>query len=71
MVAKNVMKVTRIMEVTGRKRPPTLTLFRMGFFETAHGRGKAKICHTYPAVMKLGIVIPYTKKIQDTPLEFC
>ena len=36
-----------------------------------------KICHTYPAMMKLGTVIPYPKKIQkkyesrDTPLEFC
>ena len=35
-----------------------------------------KICHTYPTMMKLGIVIPYLKKIQkiyelcDTPLEF-
>ena len=46
------------------------------------GRGAKKaplsnICHTYPAVMKLGTVIPYLKKIQkiyesrDTPLEFC
>ena len=36
-----------------------------------------KICHTYPAMMKLGTVIPYPKKIQkiyesrDAPLEFC
>ena len=36
-----------------------------------------KICHTYPAMMKLGTVIPYLKKIQklyesrDTALEFC
>ena len=35
-----------------------------------------KICHTYPAMMKLGTVIPYPKKTQkmyksrDTPLEF-
>ena len=35
------------------------------------------ICHTYPAVVKLGTVIPYLKKIQkidksrDTHLEFC
>ena len=34
------------------------------------------ICFTYPAVMTLGTVIPYPKKIQriykscDTPLEF-
>ena len=58
----------------------------MVFFGAAHGWGggvqKAplpfpKICHTYPAMMKLGTVIPYPKKIQkkyesrDTPLEFC
>ena len=36
-----------------------------------------KICHTYPTMMKLGTVIPYTKKIQkiyelrDTSLDFC
>ena len=36
-----------------------------------------KIGHTYPAVIKLGIVIPYLKKIQkmhksgDTTLDFC
>ena len=45
----------------GPKRPPSLP----------------KICHTYPAMMKLGTVIPYPKKIQkiyescDTPLDFC
>ena len=61
-----------------------LTLFRMGFFGAAHGMGGAgkkaplpKICHTYPAMMKLGTVIPYLRKIQkmyksrDTFLEFC
>ena len=61
-----------------------LTLFRMDFFGAAHGWGGAKrfpqlykTCHTYPTMMKLGIVIPYPKKIQkryksrDTPLEFC
>ena len=63
-----------------------LTLFRMGFSGAAHGSGgggwgkKAplpKICHTYPTMMKLDLVIPYPKKIQkiyesrDTPLEFC
>ena len=36
-----------------------------------------KTCHTYPAMMKLGTVIPYLTEIQkiyesrDTPLEFC
>ena len=58
----------------------------MGFFGAAHGLGGGgegqpppllKICHTYPKMMKLGIVIPYPKKIQkihlprDAPLEFC
>ena len=54
----------------------------MGIFGAAHGWGGAtktplpKICHTYSAIMKLGIVMPYLKKIQkiyesrDTPLEF-
>ena len=56
----------------------------MGFFGTAHG-GEGwskrppvpKFCHTYPAMMKPGTVIPDPKKIQkiyelrDTPLEFC
>ena len=36
-----------------------------------------KICHTYPTMMKLGILILYAKKIQkiyescDTAPEFC
>ena len=36
-----------------------------------------KICHTYPAMMKVDTVIPHLKNIQkiyesrDTPLEFC
>ena len=42
----------------------SLTLFRMGFFRAGHEWGakeKAplpKICHTYPAKMKLGTVVP-------------
>ena len=60
-----------------------LTLFRMGFFRAAHGRRGAKrpplpkIWPTYPAMMKLGTVIPYPNKIQKiyesrgTILEFC
>ena len=58
----------------------------MGFFGAANGwvggGGKKpsplpKICHTYPAIMKPGTVIPYLKKFQklyespDTPFEFC
>ena len=51
----------------------TLALFRMGIFRAAHRLGERgvqkgsflpKICHTYPAMMKLGTVIPYLKKIQ-------
>ena len=63
-----------------------LTLFRMDFFGASHrwvgdGGGKGfplpKICHTYPAMMKLGTVIPYLRRIckiyesRDNPLEFC
>ena len=51
----------------------------MGIFGTAHGWEAPipKICHTYPAMMKVGTVIPYLKKIQkifqsrDTSPEFC
>ena len=54
----------------------TLTLFRMDLFRAAHGwtwkggRGGGRIsfseiCHTYPTIIKLGIVIPYLKKIQN------
>ena len=55
----------------------------MGFFGAAHGWGGGKkpplpkICHTYPTMMKLDTIIPYTKKIQkiyesrDAPVEFC
>ena len=55
----------------------------MGLFGAAHGwrEGKKaplpKTCHTYPAIIKLGTVIPYLKKIQkiyeslDSTLEFC
>ena len=59
-------------------------LFRTGIFGAAHGWGggvqKAllpKIFHTYPTMMKLGIVISYIKNIQkiyesrDTPPEYC
>ena len=53
----------------------------MGLFGAAHGWGaknpaSLKICHTYPAIMKLGTVIPCLKKIQkiyksrDTHPEF-
>ena len=60
-----------------------LTLFRMGLFGGCSKMAGAKkvplpkICHTYPANMKLGTVIPYLKKTQKTcesraaPLQFC
>ena len=60
-----------------------LTLFRMAFFGTTHGCGEQKspplrkICYTYPAMMKLGTLIPQLKKVQkihksrDTSLKFC
>ena len=53
-----------------------------GCSRMAGGRG-AKMppspqnCHTYPTMMKFGIVVPYPKEIQkryesrDTPLQFC
>ena len=62
----------------------TLILFRKGFFGAPHGWRVArkftpipKICHTYPATMKGGTVIPHAKKIQkvyesrDTLLGLC
>ena len=63
-----------------------LMLFRMDFFGASHrwveeggakGSPLPKICHTYPAMMKLGTVIPYLRRIckiyesRDKPLEFC
>ena len=54
----------------------------MALFGAAHGWGGKKtpvpkVCHTYPTMMKLDIVIPYLKKIQkiddsrDTRHDFC
>ena len=51
----------------------------MGLFGAAHAWGVPipKMSHTYPAMIKLGTLKPYLKKIQkiyksrDTPLEFC
>ena len=41
----------------------------MGLFGAVHGWGakslpSSKICHTYPTMMKLGVVISYLKGIQ-------
>ena len=47
-----------------------LSLFKMGFFGTAHGWGEVKkvplsnIYITYAVMIKLGTVIPYQRKIQ-------
>ena len=60
----------------------SLILFRTGSLGVAHRCGDKKvpfpkICHTYPAMMKLGTVIPYLMKIQkiyesrDAHVEFC
>ena len=61
-----------------------LNLFRMDFFGAAQAWGGTKkplplptICHTYPAMMKLGTVIPHPRAIEkmyesrDATLEFC
>ena len=54
-----------------------LTLFTMDIFGAAQkGPPLAKICHTYPTMMKLGTIMPYIKKIQkmyesrEIPLTF-
>ena len=37
----------------------------MGLFGATHQLGlPPKICHTYPAMVKLGTVIPYKKKFE-------
>ena len=50
-----------------------LTLFRMGLSELLMVEGKgwwgkkippSKVCYTYSAMMKVGRVIPYLKKVQ-------
>ena len=53
----------------------------MGLFGAAHGWGWGggegskkspplpKICHTYPIMMKLDILIPYLKKIQKKYID--
>ena len=61
----------------------SLALFRMDRFGGAHGCRLAKevplpkTCHTHQAIIKLGTVKTYLKKIQkvyksrDVPLEVC
>ena len=54
-----------------------LTYRGEGWGRVSKKRSFSKICHTYPTLLKLDIVILYQKKIQkihkarDTPLEFC
>ena len=74
-----------IYKVLLEKRYTILTLLAMGpFFSGSSligGRPKRlplpNICLTYPAMMTLGRVIPYPKKIQkvykslNRPFEFC
>ena len=46
------------------------TIFSIGLLGAAHiwGEGQKdpllKICHTYPTMMKIGLFVPYRKKIQ-------
>ena len=83
---QNIFKLnckTHFLHVFWKKEFPVLTLFRVGFFRAAHGWGGGlfgslpKICHIYPTMMKLDIVIPYQSKIQKiwklrgTSPEFC
>ena len=75
--------IYEVAEIIVANTTVSLTLFRMGLFGTADRWGAKspppplKICHTYPAMMKLGTVIPCLKDIQkiyesrDTPLELC
>ena len=55
----------------------TLTYIHLDLLHTSHKSRLPKTCHTYPAMMKLGTVITYLKKIQklnksrETPLDFC
>ena len=60
-----------IYKVLFEKLYMILTLLRMGLFGAALGFGGwaqkgplPKLCLTYPAMMTLGTVIPYLKKIQ-------
>ena len=59
---------------------PIQDRFFRGYSRMGGGQKKApllKICHTYPAMMKLCTLTPYLRKIKkiyksrDTPLEFC
>ena len=72
-----------LIELNRNSTFKALTLFRLGLFGAAHGWGDwvwqkvplPKICGTSPVAIKLGIVIPYPKKIQkicesrDLPLS--
>ena len=65
----NVKRVDFRCILWGLVKMKLLTLFKMGIFRDANGWGGQKgpllkICHTYPAMMKLGTVNAYLKKIQ-------
>ena len=55
------------MVKNNKRKNLVLILFEMGIFGAANrwgwGERLSKICNTYPAIMKLGTVIPYLKKI--------
>ena len=67
--------------VTSRRIPTILTSFRMGLFGFARRWGwrknalLSKDCHTYAAMIILGTVMLYLRKIQkisrDTSLKTC
>ena len=55
------------MVKNNKRKNLILILFEMGIFGAVNRWGWGdllpKICSTYPAIMKLGTVIPYLKKI--------
>ena len=83
--ALNGLKMSTKTGALHKKWSSPLTVFRMGLFRAAHGWGVIKmpsphlpkICHTYPTMIKLGIVITYLRKTpkiyesRDTPFQFC
>ena len=83
--ALNGVKMSTKTGALHKKWSSPLTVFRMGLFRAAHGWGVIKmpsphlpkICHTYPTMIKLGIVITYLRKTpkiyesRDTPFQFC
>ena len=60
-IMQNIFRIITLENGTGQiVLTVTLTLLRMGFFggcSRMGGGGGAKICHTYPTMLKLGTVI--------------